>query len=120
MTADETREKVARALYEQNAWVEIDDLTCKETFLEIATAAIATYESAQWMTIESAPKDYTAVMVWGSWHPNLSRADRIVIARYDAWDDEDGQWYEVLEARPFWPTHWRPLPPPPATARLTL
>jgi hypothetical protein len=110
--ADETRLKVEHAV--ADAMEPFCDCgLCTQPHI-IADAAIAAYEAAQWRTIDSAPKDGTAVMVWGSWCSLPTPADRIIIASYDDSDDEGGDWYEVTEGCPFWPTHWRPLPPPPA------
>jgi hypothetical protein len=122
---DETREKVARAIHDK-AWDLPNNITAvpykkrpesdgyhkqhsKAHWRELADAAIAAYEAAQWREIESAPKDGTEILVWGDW--TVEEPECMIMAQYDA---EHGQWYEVLEGCPFCPTHWRPLPPPPA------
>jgi len=57
----------------------------------------------EWQPIETAPKDYTYVLLWdGSWH------------WIGIWDEDFGKW-EVDGERheDLIHTHWMPLPPPP-------
>lgn len=75
-----------------------------------ATAALATPPApSPWRPIESAPKDGTPVLVgWnaGGWEPSKCHC-------------EDGVWGHLTHEMGFLPcdpqpTHWLPLPPPPA------
>jgi hypothetical protein len=68
----------------------------------------------EWKTIETAPRDRTAVLVY--WNSMV-----VGEARYDPDEGHEGWWWANLD----WsdnhaermspePTHWMPLPPPPA------
>jgi len=106
MTADETREKVERAV---EAALDPDTMWLAD---RITDAAIAAYEAAQWRTIDSAPKDGTPILAYESGEPPC-----VVVATYRV---NGGRthlvWmsccYEMADLQV--PTHWRPLPPPPA------
>ena len=105
MTADETREKVARAIRDKKRELqdEISEFSCHIGPLDLllADAAIAAYEAAQWRPIESAPKEGVVL---------LYSPHEIVLAEWD----ERG-WFEARDGgMAYNPTHWRPLPPPPA------
>lgn len=71
---------------------------------------------SDWQPIETAPRDYTHILIWDS--------DRAMVARWgysDLFDREPKEWiygdcsgeyndYQVIDS----PTHWMPLPEPPA------
>lgn len=62
-----------------------------------------------WQPIETAPKDGRRVLLWSAaWHDDPS----------SGWFGGVRGWYLAYEAGPFkhQPTHWMPLPPPPASA----
>jgi hypothetical protein len=73
-------------------------------------------EEMTWRSIDSAPKDGSAVLLWSSlfrtepklaqwleWHDNLTDQDR------QGWREgvDFGDWLQAA-------THWMPLPPPPS------
>jgi hypothetical protein len=102
--ADETREKVAAALaVTERCYMGAQSLH------DMADAAIAAYEAAQWRTIESAPKDGTRVDLWVVIDGKGQRVCDVM------WDSLRGLWDEY--DNPFLDEevkYWRPLPPPPA------
>ena len=119
---DETREKVARAIHDK-AWDLPNNITAvpykkrpesdgyhkqhsKAHWRELADAAIAAYEAAQWRPIESAPKDGTEVVLWASDRPE-NREKRLWVGRFE---EPSEYWFDTNEGRPLWPTHWM-LPP---------
>lgn len=57
---------------------------------------------AQWRPIATAPSDGRPILVFGGMH------DKPVIQA------ADGEWWDLYCPRDVAPTHWRPLPPPPA------
>ena len=68
--------------------------------------------SEAWQPIEAAPKD-DAVIVF-------TPGGTVGEAWYDDEDPDEAGWYwanthwtDVASARPIFPTHWHPLPPPP-------
>ena len=67
---------------------------------------IAELEAAQgWQPIETAPKDGTAMLVY----PHLNGCGAVArLTRY-------GQWLTLPGRYTVHPTHWMPLPAPPAT-----
>ena len=77
----------------------------------------------EWQPIETAPKDGTAVLLWGLWAGEINGPDetpRVDIGQFtDGRSDYAGNdWWQLLtgDAYACWmqPTHWMPLPPPPA------
>jgi len=109
--ADETREKVARAIRGSYVFGDPDDILDQEDLNNMADAAIAAYEAAQWQPIDSAPKDGTRVL--------LRWPGAIVSA---VWIGLECGWYPEFTLEPagertlgpaYGATHWRPLPPPP-------
>jgi hypothetical protein len=101
--ADETREKVARAVEDAlNRYR--GDLGAKY----IAEQAIAAYEAAQWQTIESAPKNGTTILGYEIRDDGQTKfCYRVVM-----WDDEE--WVDPWEGVGVNVTRWKPLGPPPA------
>jgi hypothetical protein len=72
----------------------------------------------EWQPIETAPKDGTLIDLWGR---NLLRVDRrgerIVNVRWGACTDWLGREHEdwlTGRGEDYRPTHWMPLPDPPA------
>ena len=72
--------------------------------------------SDKWMTIDSAPKDGTRVLVWS---PGL---EQVFLAEWTEIFDDAGQWMPeyaevpMLDEPEDHPTHWMPLPPAPKDA----
>jgi hypothetical protein len=70
-----------------------------------------------WQPIETAPKDGTRVMlyrpgqdpVFGRWN-----SDRFASKPKPFWDHDLIRLHGMLDARKNPPTHWQPLPDPPA------
>ncbi|TWA71943.1 uncharacterized protein DUF551 [Azospirillum baldaniorum] len=76
-----------------------------------------TEASARWQPIETAPKDGTPVLIYGE---NLLVPGEMVVAvrsdehdDLELWDVHDGKFGPHRLRGPS-PTHWQPLPPPPA------
>lgn len=77
---------------------------------------------SEWQPIETAPKDGTRVLVYGTyqWEDYLDRQQTGAVTAYyiaaDFWDDEDIGWV-LISTNPYrdraQPTHWMPLPEPP-------
>jgi hypothetical protein len=69
-----------------------------------------------WLPIESAPKDGTEILLWPAIRRPVERQVPSAVGRWskyrelECWDD-----LAVGHHNGFWkPTHWQPLPPPPA------
>ncbi len=60
-----------------------------------------------WQPIETAPKDGTRVLLYEP------RDDEHMI-EVGFWDYDS--WYGPVHVYTIWPTHWQPLPTPPATS----
>ncbi len=92
-----------------------DDICGKECMAE-AAAEIERLRAAQaWQPIETAPRDGTEVIMFG--HGCLGAGFYEAGGNYRRGDD--GWWWEMdrgdlLTAKNADPTHWRPLPDPPA------
>lgn len=83
---------------------------------------------ADWMPIESAPKDGTKVDLWIKCDPSRAASDGRVVDCYwntetDTWCKFDSYWGEDSDVESNGPsldggwrkaTHWMPLPPPPS------
>lgn len=69
-------------------------------YLSALTAAGYAVEQG-WQPIETAPKDRSWIMTYQPGH------GRVRAINIDYWAEEDGGWNGK-------PTHWRPLPAPPA------
>lgn len=68
----------------------------------------------KWQTIETAPKDGTRILLWGTCHADgASRFDTQPMAvagiYSDGWETDPADYYTV-EVRP---SHWMPIPKPP-------
>lgn len=126
-SADDRIERVARAICGRDLeWRDCESacLTAgkcvgnlSECVIDLARAAIAAAQSdGVWQPIETAPKDGTRILfalpyVWcGYW-----RCERPVGMPDYRWDETWIGWTrEAFEDRPLNPTHWMPLPDPPA------
>jgi|DEB0MinimDraft_4_1074332.scaffolds.fasta_scaffold275690_1 hypothetical protein len=64
----------------------------------------------EWKTIDSAPKDGTAILAWGAQH-----GERVVVEiDMDGPREDPVKWVEVWGLVPVSGlTHWMPLPDPP-------
>ena len=107
---DTTLEAVARAIHEiawpYYVWREDSNNTAKA--VAWATAAIAAYEAAQWQPIETAPTDGTPILAY-----EPGEVPCVVQAlRYQGHLIWQACCYDMAGLNK--PTHWRPLPPPPA------
>lgn len=67
--------------------------------------------SGNWQTIETAPKDWTDVLLFDPEYPNDHRK---VLEGY--WDADAEVWLSADKERVF-PTHWQPLPNPPEVSK---
>lgn len=77
------------------------------------TKALASVPDRQWQDIETAPKDGTRILAIWRYRPedpHAGSASHEVVRWCGWWDSSDGL------TRPE-PTHWMPLPPPPAQDR---
>jgi hypothetical protein len=83
-----------------------------------------TQMKSEWQPIETAPKDGTAVLLWGGQYEddlNGPRDNEIISYAHFVPDDFDegdpGRWEELGGCYySSWihnPTHWHPVPPPP-------
>lgn len=91
-----------------------NDLDAMHTAL---TAALA----KAWEPIESAPRDGTRVILFTKWLGDKLCPDPFDEVQVGYWDDGN-QTHDVWHREPGWvtefigtPTHWIPLPAPPAT-----
>lgn len=72
--------------------------------------------TGQWLPIESAPRDGTAILVSLSWVDSCPEFFDIRVYRWHS------PWKEWVQSGPLFrhdevkPTHWMPLPEPPAVA----
>jgi hypothetical protein len=75
----------------------------------LARAAIAAMPAIVggecWQPIETAPKDKRAIV-------GFMRVGSGNVTRVLHWDDDDATWHS--DGHDYKPTHWRPLPDPPA------
>lgn len=79
-----------------------------QSLKDMATAAITAYEAAQWQPIETAPKDGTPILAY-----EPGEVPCVVQAlRYNGHLIWQACCYDMEGLNK--PTHWRPLPPPPA------
>ena len=62
-----------------------------------------------WQPIETAPKNKPVI--------GFSQIDDHNVTRILCWDEDDGGWFSQPGAYQYEPTHWRPLPVPPAIKR---
>ena len=77
------------------------------------TAALPVIERAKWQPIETAPKDGTSILLFASDYPPLSYMG---VGQWAFADPDLGfveGWFWPFAIRP---THWMPLPVPPALA----
>lgn len=80
-------------------------------------------QQEQWQPIETAPKDGTRILcVLSPYQAAIARwgCNRWLILEPDDFsdaDDPDDQWRHYVMNTDYLPTHWMPLPAPPAAAR---
>jgi hypothetical protein len=128
MTHPHERALEAAAMAAMNAWEAIPDCPGKMYGQEaevVARAAVTAYLAEAgdgWRDIKSAPKDGTTIIIWSRWQSEpvtaacgsrgkwIARWDgsTVISSQGDTWTDY---------AKPDPPTHWRPLPAPPALAQ---
>lgn len=84
----------------------VDDLDDSREMRELCDLALRGLNAGdQWRTMESAPKDGTSVMLW-----NEDYARPITGEYFEATKWSNG-WKHTYATQP---THWQPLPTPPA------
>jgi hypothetical protein len=104
MPEQELREQIVALLVEKIGGV-FPGQTGIEVALELTDSIIALLPKDEWRTIESAPRDGTAVLISeaGDFIPEIAR-----------WHvDLVGWMNEYSDRVSLSPTHWRPLPAPP-------
>ncbi|MBC9176780.1 DUF551 domain-containing protein [Pseudoroseomonas ludipueritiae] len=81
--------------------------------------ALADLKAAlQWLPIETAPRDGNNILVWPFTFANWAGTHHVVTM---AWfDDNLKGWSIIGTGMIIHPTHWRPLPEPPAAERAGL
>jgi hypothetical protein len=66
----------------------------------------------EWQSIETAPKDGSAILIWPAQSAFTGNDTISYVVRWsdwkEAWIEASGEEYDT-----FYPTHWMPLPPPP-------
>lgn len=87
----------------------VDDLDDSREMRELCDLALRGLNAGdQWQPMESAPEDATSILLWapewdepisGYWH-----------REHKCWRQGDRSWGEKIHS----PTHWQPLPTPPA------
>jgi hypothetical protein len=99
-------------LLETPSWraarADIED--CRDAIRRLSAALLAARQAgreeerraAGWQPIETAPRDGAFVLI---------ACDEVYVARYDA---ENDLWYFPVDGCAIDPTHWMPLPAPPA------
>lgn len=77
-------------------------------------AAAPTPPQSNWQSIDSAPKDGTHVLV--ALDEIVGEAQYYIEdgREHEGWYWNDQHWTDAVGGEPFQPTHWMPLPPPPA------
>lgn len=78
--------------------------------------ALRTWSKIQWVSIDSAPKDGTPILVWDGYNQTVARW-----GHDDLWDNEPKMWiygecfgeYNVYNTI-YSPSHWSPLPEAPS------
>ena len=97
-----------------------------EDYCKLETELAALKAENEWRDIETAPKDKTRIICygklyhpkgWNGWHPEFDESHPEAYG----WDVRmayfmDGNW-QLGHACGFAPTHWMPLPKPPAMAK---
>lgn len=78
---------------------------CGDFLVELYATQV---REAEWQPIETAPRDGTAVLVWLREYKGRDRFTSYV-AQFDGYS-----WVSVPGKYTWAPTHWQPLPPPPA------
>lgn len=75
---------------------------------------------SEWMTIETAPKDGTHVLIAGEGKVSVGKyvedkGETLVPADKPYWKPFDNSYWDRWETDDSWfqPTHWMPLPEPP-------
>lgn len=79
---------------------------CEQAAWEAWQAARASSAAAQWLPIESAPKDGTEILG----HTDVGA----LVLYWDTLSDNPERWSDGMSRYHRMPTHWMPLPAPPA------
>lgn len=124
-TEARTRENIARALAELGTRSDIGDAYADIDALLARVRALEAED--EWRPIADAPKDGTSVLTWDGEHQRLAHWD--ARAECGEWSDElldnvyTGAWTDgtvvdwgMEESDRHQPTHFRPLPAPPASS----
>lgn len=93
-----------------------DAHACNQGQVTPALAQVrAALEESEWHGMESAPRDGTPVLIWGPKFANSFSAywtnEQTDMSKEGGWTDGSTNRYDEFYAS--FPTHWRPLPPPP-------
>lgn len=80
---------------------------CAGPAIELGQYTDVDPDAPVWRSIETAPKDGTIIIVWWPCDPPGNWKMRLASWFADAWDD-------VGDRSELHPTHWMPLPDPPA------
>jgi hypothetical protein len=76
--------------------------------------------SADWMPIDTAPRDGTRIMLYtppsyvclAVWRDKAAFARNETGSGWEVWNNDDDSWYS-FSLEPEEPTHWMPIPTPP-------
>lgn len=108
MTPAEIKALADRCADYANPHEEVGVAYMRAALAEAATA-LRSFVDGGWRPIETAPKDETEIVG----HDQKTGTSHVTWAdRWGDWYDRDSHYYS--EAPPFQPTHWMPLPTPPA------
>lgn len=118
MTERTLRDRLHEIAYRDEAktvTVRTDDLKAVLAFLDAHTAAKPAPDAVAdaWQPIETAPKDGTWVL---GFRPRIAVQDQIQCYCWNAFGCTDDLWVNATDTNDFdeQPTHWQPLPAPPA------
>ena len=110
MNTREIADKVARSFgFDKNGFVTCDPAALMNAIDSALQQAIADERARQWQPIETAPRDGTKLLVFCETGIAVVHCFKPPLGS-DRWLTVDGG-YEIE------PTHWQPLPPPPAIRR---
>lgn len=86
--------------------LEVQNRVLKKALTTLAEGAGKLHAKTEWQPIETAPKDYTNILVWNDGGAHRDGWVSIAYWNDDGWISPFGGEYD--------PTHWQPLPEPPS------